>query len=89
LTGVYRQYQNARQQVEQYEKDILPDARSTLELVRIGYQQGEFGYIEFLSSQRTYTRVNVDYLRSLRELRQSSAQLQGLLLSGGFAPRQQ
>ncbi len=77
---------NARQQIEQYKTEILPDATSSLDLTRQGYQQGEFGYLELLTAQRTYFRVNLAYLESLRELWTSAVQIEGLLLTGGLAP---
>ena len=86
LAEVFERYANARQQAEQYRAGILPDAESSLALVRMGYQQGEFGYLELLTAQRTYFRVNLAYLESLRELWTSSVQIEGLLLTGGLAP---
>ena len=84
LAEAFRRYANARQQVEQYQNDILPDAKTSLNLVQAGYQQGEFGYLELLTSQRTYTRVSLAYLEALRELRLSTVAVDGLLLSGGL-----
>jgi cobalt-zinc-cadmium efflux system outer membrane protein len=84
LAEVFRQYTNARQQTQQYKTEILPDAESSLDLVRKGYQQGEFGYLELLTAQRTYFRVNLAYLESLRELWLSTVQIEGLLLTGGL-----
>lgn len=84
LAEVFRRYANARQQVDQYKAAILPDATSSLALVRAGYQQGEFGYLKLLTAQRTYFRVNLAHLESLRELCLSSVEIEGLLLTGGL-----
>ena len=84
LVEVFKQYANARQQVEQYRTEILPNAKSSLDLTRKGYQQGEFGYLELLTAQRTYFRVNLAYLASLRELWISAVEIDGLLLTGGL-----
>jgi outer membrane protein, heavy metal efflux system len=84
LASIFEQYQNARQQVEKYSADILPNAAKTLDLVRAGYQQGEFNYQSLLISQRTYFQANLAYLESLRQLRLSAVGLEGLLLSGGL-----
>jgi cobalt-zinc-cadmium efflux system outer membrane protein len=81
LASSYQRYANARQQVEIYRKDILPDANSSLDLVTQGYQQGEFGYLALLTAQRTYFQTNLAYLESLRELQQASALIDGMLLS--------
>ena len=86
LAEVFRRYANARQQTEQYKAEILTDAKSSLDLVRKGYQQGEFGYLELLTAQRTYFRVNLAYLESLRQLRVSAVKIEGLLLTGGLTP---
>jgi outer membrane protein TolC len=64
--------------------EILADARSSHNLVRKGYQQGEFGYLELLTAQRTYFRANLAYLKGLSELWTSSVQIEGLLLTGGL-----
>ncbi|NQU22513.1 MAG: TolC family protein [Candidatus Nealsonbacteria bacterium] len=85
LAGVYKRYDNARQQTDQYNTEILPDANASLELVRKGYQQGEFGYLELLTAQRTYFRANLAYLEGLRALWTSSVEIEGLLLTGGLA----
>lgn len=86
LAEVFKQYANARQQTEQYKAEILLDAKSSLDLTRKGYELGEFGYLELLTVQRTYFRVNLAYLESLRELCSSAVQIEGLLLTGGLAP---
>ncbi|MGM0491118.1 MAG: TolC family protein [Planctomycetota bacterium] len=80
LAAVFRQYANARQQAEHYRDELLPDAQETLELVREGYQQGEFGYLELLTVQRTYFQNSLAYLDSLLQLRLSRARIEGLLL---------
>jgi outer membrane protein, heavy metal efflux system len=84
LAPIFEQYQNALQQVQKYSTDILPNSAKTLDLIRSGYQQGEFNYQALLISQRTYFQANLSYLESLRQLRLSAVALEGLLLSGGL-----
>jgi cobalt-zinc-cadmium efflux system outer membrane protein len=81
LAIVFQRYANARQQVETYRKEILPDAQSSLDLVSEGYRQGEFGYLILLTSQRTFFQTNLAYLESLRQLRESQAAVDNLLLT--------
>lgn len=81
LASVYQQYANARQQVSTYEREILPDARSSLDLVTRGYQQGEFGYLMVLTSQRTFFQTNLAYLESLRQVQEATALIEGMLLT--------
>jgi cobalt-zinc-cadmium efflux system outer membrane protein len=89
LASSFRDYEVAREQVDQYRRDILPDATRSLELVRTGYQQGEFGYLQLLTAQQTYSRTNLAYVDRLRELRLRAVEIQGMLLTGGLqAPGQ-
>ena len=84
LAAAFRDYEVAREQVDQYRRDILPDAKRSLELVRTGYQQGEFGYLQLLTAQQTYSRTNLAYVERLRELRLRAVEIQGMLLTGGL-----
>lgn len=82
----FQQYATARQQVERYRSDILPNARESLELVRQGYRLGEFNYQALLLAQRTYFQTNLAHLESQRQLRISAIAIEGLLLTGGLEP---
>jgi outer membrane protein, heavy metal efflux system len=84
LAQAFERYMNGAQQVEQYKNGILADAKSSLELVQLGYEQGEFSYLELLTSQRTYYRVNQMYIESLRNLWMSRIEIDGMLISGGL-----
>ncbi|MCC7084773.1 MAG: TolC family protein [Pirellulales bacterium] len=80
LAATYERYANARQQVERFAKEILPDAKTALDLVTQGYKQGEFSYLILLTAQRTYFQTNLSYLDALRDLRESTVELEGMLL---------
>jgi cobalt-zinc-cadmium efflux system outer membrane protein len=84
LAAAFQRYDNARQQVERYSGKVLPTAKESLDLVTAGYRQGEFPYLTLLTAQRTYFRVSLTYLESLRNLRASAVTIEGLLLSGGL-----
>ena len=84
LATAFKNYANAQQQVQQYETDILPDAKESLGLIQQGYRQGEFGYLELLTAQRTYFRVNLNYVTALRDLWVTSTRIEGQLLSGAL-----
>ncbi|MBX7165961.1 MAG: TolC family protein [Pirellulales bacterium] len=84
LAIVFQRYANAKHQVETYDKDILPNAKEALDMVQLAIKQGEFDYIVFLTAQRTFFQANLAYLESLRTLRTSEAELEGLLLSGSL-----
>ena len=84
LAERFQRYSIARNQVEKYRQDILPDAKTTLDLMSKGYQQGEFGYLEMLTAQRTFFQSNLAYLESLRQLRSAAAEIDGLLLGNSL-----
>jgi cobalt-zinc-cadmium efflux system outer membrane protein len=86
LATVFQRYDSARQQVESYSQNVLPTAKESLDLIVSGYRQGEFPYLTLLTAQRTYFRVNLTYLESLRDLHTSTIGIEGLLLSGGLGP---
>ena len=87
LAVVFRRYLNARQQVERYSDRILPRANEALDLVTAGYQQRQVDYLTLLTTQRTYFRVSLAYLASLRELRETEIVIDGQLLLGSLSRR--
>jgi cobalt-zinc-cadmium efflux system outer membrane protein len=82
LAVAYRRYANAQQQADRYSKRMVPRASRSLKLVTDGYEKGQINYLTLLTAQQTYLQVNLSYLDSLRELRASSAIIEGQLLSG-------
>jgi len=84
LAAVFEQYATARYQAEKYSQDILPSAKTSLDLANKGYQQGEYNYLFLLTAQRTYFQTNLIFLDALRELRAASTAIEGNLLSGSL-----
>ncbi len=84
LASELRRYDNARQQVRRYSREILPRAEESLRLVQGAYAEGQLDYLTLLTAQRTFFQANLAYLRSVRELRQSVVVLEGKLLSGSL-----
>jgi cobalt-zinc-cadmium efflux system outer membrane protein len=80
LASAFERYSTARQQADRYQREVLPDARTSLELVTQGYRQGEFAYITLLEAQRTLSRANLTYLSALEQLWESTTAIEGLLL---------
>jgi cobalt-zinc-cadmium efflux system outer membrane protein len=80
LASVFEQYSTARQLVEKYHSDMLPNAQESLKLVSSGYRQGEFNYLMLLMAQRTYFQTNIAYLDALRDLRIAGVAIEGNLL---------
>lgn len=86
LAAAFAQYANAKQQVDRYVNELLPQAQQTIDLVLAGYREGELGYITLLQAQHTYFRVNLAYLDSLRNARTAAARIEGMLLQGSLQP---
>ncbi len=80
LAAVFEQYATAHQQVEKYNRDIMPNAQESLKLVSSGYRQGEFSYLMLLTAQRTYFQTSLAYLDALRDLRAAGVAIEGNLL---------
>lgn len=85
LATVYERYASACNNVEHYATRIIPNAKTSLDLVQIGYRQGEYDYLTLLTAQRTYFQTSLAYLESLRRLHASSVSIEGLLLQGGLS----
>lgn len=84
----FRRYANARQQVERYGQKIVPRAKESLNIVTNAYEQGEVDYLTLLIAQETYLQVSLSHLDALRELRVSSAIIEGQLLTESLSARE-
>ncbi len=77
-------YLSAARQVQSYEEGVLPDARETLRLVRLGYDKGQFDIVRLVQAQRTVFEANLEYLRVLELRLDAAAEISGLLQSDEF-----
>ena len=84
LALAYENYANARNQVDTFSRQILPDARSSLDLVSTGYRQANVSFLTLLTAQRTFSQVNLAYLQALQELNANRIAIEGLLLTGSL-----
>lgn len=84
LASTFETYANARNQVDKYTGDILPDARENLELVTKGYEQQQFSFLPLLTAQRIYAQASLAYLQALQQLGVSRVAIEGLLLTGSL-----
>lgn len=84
LAVSYQNYRIAGQRVRLYRDQILPRARESLDLVRQGYELGEFEMARVLVARRSYFEANVDYVNALVDLRSAAIEINGLLLRGGL-----
>jgi len=85
LASVFQRYHGARNQVMTFEQHLLPDAKENLELVRAGYQAGEFTYLQLLTAQRTFISASLTHLDAIEEARTALAEIDGLLLRNSLA----
>ncbi len=85
LALIFERYLNAKETVDRYQSSILPNARESIDLTSHRYQAGETNYPAVLLAQRVYLQTQVSYLDALRELRETSTLLAGLLLSDSLS----
>jgi cobalt-zinc-cadmium efflux system outer membrane protein len=85
LALMFERYTTAREFVNRYEIAILPNAKESVELASSRYRAGESNYTALLLAQRTYLQTQIAYLESLRELRETSVLINGMLLSDSLA----
>jgi cobalt-zinc-cadmium efflux system outer membrane protein len=72
-------YQTAAAQAASYHERILPKAAEALRLVKTGFEQGKFSFIDLLDTQRTTAEVRLAYQEKLLELNIAQVELEALL----------
>jgi cobalt-zinc-cadmium efflux system outer membrane protein len=78
------EYHASVQQVERYEKEILPRAEELLHISLQGYSAGEFDFLRLLAAQRTLLDSNLMYVNAQETRWLAAAQIAGLLQSDQF-----
>ncbi len=69
----------AVQQVANFRERILPKANEALRLVQRGFEEGKFGFIDLLDTQRTAAQVRLAYQHKLLELNVAQADIESLV----------
>lgn len=69
----------AAAQVASYRDRILPKANEALRLVQRGFEEGKFGFIDLLDTQRTAAEARMAYQQKLLELNTAQADIDALL----------
>jgi cobalt-zinc-cadmium efflux system outer membrane protein len=69
----------AVEQVANYRERILPKANEALRLLQRGFEEGKFGFIDLLDTQRTAAQVRLAYQQKLLELNIAEADIEALL----------
>ncbi|WAT31895.1 TolC family protein [Pseudomonas sp. GXZC] len=70
------QWATAMQEVESYDKTILPSAQLAVDTATRGFEMGKFGFIEVLDAQRTLIVARGQYLDSLAAATNARAQVE-------------
>jgi len=86
MASSFRDYRNARAVAEKYRTRVVPRARQAYEMYLSNFRQMAAAYPQVLIAQRTLFQVEVEYARSLVELRRAATSLRGFLLEGGLDP---
>ena len=82
----FREYRNAQQMAERYRTQVVPRAREAYQTYLVKFREMAAAYPQVLIAQRTLFQVEVEYARTLIQLRQSAIGLRGFLLEGGLDP---
>jgi outer membrane protein, heavy metal efflux system len=82
-----KRYRTAAEQVASYREQALPKADEALRLVRTGFEEGKFNFIDLVDTQRTTAEVRLAYQQKLLELNVTEAEVEALLPSASaFQP---
>lgn len=81
LTAAYQRYRNARRQLDLYEKQILPDARTALEQVEKIYEARGERFFETLDARRVLAQARIDYVQALGDAWQAVAEIEAVVQS--------
>ena len=77
----------AARQAAGYRERILPKATEALRLVQRGFEEGKFGFMDLLDTQRTAAEARLSYQQKLLELNIAQANIEALLAAGADEPR--
>ena len=74
-----KRFRTAAEQVANHRERILPKANEALRLLQTGFEQGKFGFIDLLDTQRTAAEARLAYQQKLLDLNVAQAELEALL----------
>lgn len=76
VQDAYIRVKSAEQRASLIRTTILPQARQTLEVARVGYQADRVDFLAVLDDQRALLQAQLDYHRALSDLEQALADLE-------------
>ncbi len=74
-----KRYRTAAEQVASYREEALPKADEALRLVRTGFDEGKFSFIDLVDTERTTAEVRLAYEQKLLELSVAEAEVEALV----------
>ena len=74
-----QRYRAAATQVAGYRDRLLPKAEEALRLVRLGFDEGKFSFMDLLDTQRTAAEAQLAYQAKLLEMNLAQAELEALI----------
>ena len=74
-----KRYRTAAEQVANHRERMLPKATEALRLVQTGFEQGKFGFIDLVDTQRMTAEARLAYQQKLLEMNLAQAELEALL----------
>lgn len=82
---VFRDYSDALETAQRYQKEILPQAQKAYDLYFEKYGQMAAAYPQVLIAQRTLFQLRENYVKMLVNLHETATVIQGFLLLDGLA----
>ena len=79
LSEWHKQAMAAFEEIASLNGAALPPAREVFDAIRIGYEQGKFGFLEVLEAQRTLFDLRIQLLEAYSNYRQAVVELERLL----------
>lgn len=76
----------ATELVVEYEKEILPAARQTVQLAQAAYQGGQFSLLQLLQAQRDLVDANLGYIDAQAQRWEAAVDIAQLLQLDSFPP---
>ncbi|MBI5116904.1 TolC family protein [Candidatus Poribacteria bacterium] len=84
LATAFADYADAARAAERYREAIVPNAQKAYDMYNEGFMQMTAAYPQVLIAQRNLFQAQVDYNQTLVDLWQSTARIEGMLLTGGL-----
>jgi cobalt-zinc-cadmium efflux system outer membrane protein len=79
----FQQYEMALVKIDLYQSELLPNAETTLDLLKSGYPE-EVSFLNLVTAQQTLIDLTIDYLNAIDELWKTRLKIEGLLLDNSL-----